>query len=118
MMECAMRANMNLQANIAKKSEPKVVPIHLWFWGVTMRTLFLLILTVVTARVAAPQVETFRTVLETPGDLIRVGLGFTVCLWLIANVFILPRDAGAFRTWTYLGTALLPLSLLCAVVVW
>jgi hypothetical protein len=117
MMDCAMHTNMNLQTNLAKKPEPKAAA-YLWFLGVAVRTIFLVILTVLTARVAAPQVETIRTVLETPGDLIRVGLGFTVCLWLIANIFILPKDAGAYRTWTYLGPALLPLSLLCAIVVW
>ena len=37
---------------------------------------------------------------------------------LPVNLFILPRDAGAYRTWMYLGLALLPLSVLCAFVVW
>jgi hypothetical protein len=30
----------------------------------------------------------------------------------------LPKDQGSYRTWLYLGLALLPLSLLCAFVVW
>jgi hypothetical protein len=29
-----------------------------------------------------------------------------------------PKDPGAYRTWMYLGPAVLPLSLLCAFVVW
>jgi hypothetical protein len=73
---------------------------------------------VVAARVASPQIETLRSVFETPGDLIRVALGFAVCVWLIVNVFILPKDAEAYRIWLYLGVAVLPLSLLCAVIVW
>jgi hypothetical protein len=117
MMKCAMGTNINLQANPVKQPNSKI-PAGVWIGGTAARTLFLVILTVLTARVAAPQVETFRSVLETPGDLIRVGLGFTVCLWLIANVFIVPKDAAAYRTWMYLGVAVLPLSLLCAFVVW
>jgi hypothetical protein len=45
-------------------------------------------------------------------------LGLTVCIWLAANLFVLPKDAGAYRTWFYLGLALLPLSILLGVVIW
>ena len=83
-----------------------------------MRSLFLIIMMVLTARVASPQIENLSSLWETPGDLIRVGLGLVVCVWLFVNVFILPKDQGSYRTWLYLGLALLPLSLLCAFVVW
>jgi hypothetical protein len=86
--------------------------------GIVVRTLFILLLVVLTARVASPQIETFRSVFETPDDLIRVILGFAVCVWCVINVFILPKDAEAYRVWIYLGVAILPLSVLCAVVVW
>lgn len=115
-----MRADMNLEANqasTARKPDPKP-PMHIWIGGVAFRTLFLLVLTVTTARVASPQIEHFRSVYETPGDLIRVLLGLGVCAWFVVNLFILPRDAGAYRTWMYLGVAVLPLSVLCAFVVW
>jgi hypothetical protein len=115
-----MRANMNLEANQAtttRKSEPKP-PIHVWIGGVAVRTLFLIVLTVLTARVASPQIERLTSLYETPGDLIRVLMGLGVCAWFIVNLFILPKDAGAYRTWMYLGIAILPLSVLCAFVVW
>ncbi len=115
-----MRANMNLeenQASTARKSDPKP-PMHIWIGGVAFRTLFLLVLTVMTARVASPQIEHLRSVYETPGDLIRVLLGLGVCTWFVVNLFILPQDAGAYRIWMYLGAAVLPLSVLCAFVVW
>jgi hypothetical protein len=86
--------------------------------GMFLRALFIGILIVVTARVASPQNESFWSAYETPGDLIRMALGLSVCLWLAVLVFILPKDAEAFRTWFYLGLAILPLALLCAVVVW
>ena len=91
---------------------------HVRVTGIIFRALFIAILIVVTARVASPQTERFWSAYETPGDLIRMGLGLSVCLWLAVHAFILPRDAEAFRTWLYLGLAILPLALLCAVVVW
>jgi hypothetical protein len=118
MRECAMSTDVNLPAvDAARKSNPGV-PVLFWIGGVAVRTIFLIIVTVITTRVASPQVENLRSVLETPSDLLRVGLGLTVCLWLIANVFILPKDTDAYRTWLYLGPAILPLSLLCAFVAW
>jgi hypothetical protein len=116
MRECAMRTNVNLPMDAAKKS-PRL-PVPFWIGGVAVRTIFLIVLTVITARVASPQLERLWSLYETPSDLIRVGLGFAVCGWLVINVFILPKDPGAYRTWLYLGPAVLPLSLLCAVVIW
>jgi hypothetical protein len=63
--------------------------------GLVMRSVFIIVLIVITARVASPQMERLRTIYETPGDLIRVVLGMAVCIWLAANLFVLPRDAGA-----------------------
>ena len=117
MMDCAMHTNVNLQVDTARKPTPKI-PVGVWIGGVAARTIFLVVLTVLTARVASPQIETIRSVFETPGDLIRVALGFAVCVWFVINLFILPKDPGAYRTWLYLGVAILPLSLLCAIVVW
>ncbi|WP_154072991.1 hypothetical protein [Bradyrhizobium erythrophlei] len=57
-----------------------------------LRALFIGILIVVTARVASPQNESFWSAYETPGDLIRMALGLSVCLWLAVHVFILPKD--------------------------
>jgi hypothetical protein len=92
--------------------------LRVWIGGIIVRSLFLIILTVLTARVASPQIEKFRTVIETPDDLIRVVLGVLVCAWIVVHLFILPKDPGAFRTWLYMGIGLLPLSFLCAYVVW
>jgi hypothetical protein len=117
MMDCAMHTNMTLQANSAKKSKSDI-PILVWIGGMAARSFFLILLTVLTARVASPQVENLWSLFETPDDLIRVALGFAVCAWLVVNLFIVPKDADAYRTWMYLGIVLLPLSVLCAIVVW
>jgi hypothetical protein len=117
MWECAMPANLDLPTNTTTKVDPKPSN-RVWFGGVLVRTLFLIVLTAITARVASPQMEHFSSLHETPGDLIRVLLGFGVCGWFIVNLFILPKDPGAYRTWMYLGVTVLPLAVLCAVVVW
>jgi F0F1-type ATP synthase membrane subunit a len=86
--------------------------------GLIFRTIFICILVVITARVANPEVEHIWSVYETPGDLIRVVLGFAVCVWLIVHLFVLPKDATGYRTWFYMGFALIPLSILLSVVIW
>jgi len=103
-----------------KTAEPSTQPpsFSLKLSGTIIRTVFILLLALLTARVASPQIEKLNSVLETPDDLIRVALGFAVCVWCVINLFILPKDAEAYRTWIYLGLAILPLSVLCAVVVW
>ena len=86
--------------------------------GAVFRALFIIAIAVLTARVAMPQIENLWTVFETPDDLIRVALGFALCVWCIVNLFILPKDAEAYRTWFYLGLAVLPLALLYTFLVW
>ena len=113
--ECAMRADMNLRGDTPRKSNSEL-PVSVWIAGVTVRALFIIMLMVVTARVASPQIENLRSVFETPSDLIRVALGFAICAWFVVQIFILPKDADAYKIWIYLGVAILPLSLLCAII--
>jgi hypothetical protein len=101
----------------AKKGEPKL-PFGVKFGGLAARTLVILALALLTAKVASPQIERLRSLPETPDDLIRVALGFAICVWCVANLFVLPKDAEAYRTWIYLGLFVLPFSLLCAFVAW
>ena len=100
------------------KDSDEKISTGVWFGGLAVRTIFIVILIVVTARVANPQVEHMWTIWETPGDVIRVALGAGVCFWLIIHIFILPKDAVGYRTWLYLGLIILPLSVLCAFAIW
>jgi F0F1-type ATP synthase membrane subunit a len=103
----------------ANKQLPDVkLSTTVWLAGLVVRTLFIAILIVITARVASPQLEHISSLYETPSDLVRVALGFAVCVWLAVHLFILPKDPGGYRTWLQLGVILLPLALLCAIVVW
>jgi len=101
-----------------KRGDGANVSTAVWLGGLAVRTTFIASLIVITARVASPQIERLWTLLDTPGDLIRVALGFAVCVWLLVHIFILPKDPGGYRTWLYLGLFLLPLTVLCAVVIW
>jgi hypothetical protein len=112
-----MSINLQAKTNRLGRSDAKPA-LPIWFAGVAARTLFLIVLTIITARVASPQIERLSSVYGTPSDLVRVLVGVGVCAWLIINLFILPKDSGAYRTWMYLGLGVIPLSMLCAVVVW
>ena len=101
----------------AKKPEPKLA-FGVKVGGVAFRTLFIIALAILTARVAMPQIEKLWSVFETPDDLIRVALGFALCVWCVINLFILPKDAEAYRTWIYIAIFVLPFALLCAFVAW
>jgi hypothetical protein len=102
---------------VAKEPAAKP-PFRLKLAGMVMRALFLMVLIAITARAASPQVENIWSIFETPGDLIRVAVGLVACAWFTAHIFIPPRDPNAYATWLYLGPAVLPLSVLCAVVIW
>ena len=112
-----MSTNIPLRATTPKLTGSKISA-GVRIGGMAARAIFIIVLTVITARVASPQVENIWSVFETPGDLIRVALGFAACGWLVVHIFILPKDVEAYRTWLYLGLVILPLSLLCAFVVW
>src|SRR5258708_15340848 len=97
---------------MAKKPSGASISPTIRFAGFVVRTIFIIILIVITARVSSPQLEHISSLYETPSDLVRVALGLMVCVWLSVNLFILPQDPGGHRTWPYIGAALLPLSLL------
>jgi len=94
------------------------VPIGLRVAAIILRSIFVCALLVVTVRVSTPQSETIWTIFDSLGDLIRVILGFVACVWIVAHLFMLPKDAEGYRTWVYLGLALVPLALACAIAVW
>jgi hypothetical protein len=86
--------------------------------GLLRRALFIGALVAVTIRGSSPQSESFASVYETPGDLIRLALGLAVCLWIAIHLFMLPRTAEGYRTWLYLGLVAAPLALAAAIAIW
>jgi len=86
--------------------------------GIISRSLLLILLCLMAARVSAPQ-HLGSTWHDVPrGDLIRALLGISFCVWMLVELFILPKDPAAYRTWIYLGVTLLPLGIVCLIVVW
>jgi hypothetical protein len=86
--------------------------------AIVSRTLFIVLLLVLTLRVSLPQSETIWTAYDTPADLVRLILGVCVCAWLVYQLFQLPKDAGSSRTWFYLGLVAVPFTLIVLFVAW
>jgi hypothetical protein len=86
--------------------------------GLLSRSLLLIVLGLMAARVSAPQ-HLGSTWYDIPrGDLIRALLGVGFCVWMLVELFILPKDPASYRTWIYLGITLLPLGVICLIVIW
>jgi hypothetical protein len=94
------------------------IPMGLRILAIVLRALFIGALVVVTLRVSSPQSESFASVYETPGDLIRLAVGFAVCLWIVIHLFMLPSTAEGYKTWVYLGLVVAPLALAAAIAIW
>jgi hypothetical protein len=94
------------------------IPVGLRISAIVLRALFIGALVAVTLRVSSPQSESFASVHETPGDLIRLALGFAVCLWIVIHLFMPPRTADGYRTWIYLGLVVAPLAWAVVVIIW
>jgi len=94
------------------------IPMSLRVLAIVLRALFIGALVAVTVRVSSPQSESLASVYETPGDFIRLALGFAVCLWIVFHIFTLPRTAEGYRTWVYLGLVVAPLALAAAIAIW
>lgn len=113
-----MQVNSKPDTTPVKTTAGTQPPIAIRIAGLVFRTLVIAVLIVATARVASPQNETLLSVYDTPADLIRLLIGLVVCAWFVVHMFILPKDAEGYRTWVYLGLAVLPLAIVMMIVIW
>jgi hypothetical protein len=99
---------------------PSDIPARLRIASIALRAVFFACLLVITLRVSMPQIKTIWTAYDTPGDLVRMALGFAACLWIAIQFFNAPtpRDAHGYRTWLYFGLAAVPFALICLIGVW
>src|SRR5260370_27258425 len=114
----AMSAKPQQLGSPSVGTPPSTIPMGLRVLAMALRAVFIGALVVVTVRVSSPQSETFSSVYETPGDLIRLALGLGVCLWIVIHLFMLPKDAEGYRTWVYLGLVVAPLALAVRCSIW
>jgi hypothetical protein len=111
-------ASVAANSNAAPASDAAPAASGLRIAAILLRTAFIFILMVLVIRVSQPQSETIWSAYETPGDLVRLWLGIGACVWLLWQLFAGPKDAHGYRTWLYLGFALVPFSLICLVAIW
>jgi hypothetical protein len=97
---------------------PSEIPARLRIAGNVLRAVFIVCLLAITVRVSMPQNETIWTVYDTPGDVVRMALGFVVFVWIAIQLFRMPKDANAYRTWLYFGLVAVPFALICLRAVW
>ena len=109
---------MSAQHPPSSELEIAAIPIGLRIVAMFLRMLFLGALVAITVRISSPQSETIWTVYETFGDLIRLALGFAVCLWIVLHLFRLPKNPETYRRWVYPGFVVAPLALAFAIAIW
>jgi hypothetical protein len=101
----------------AKRPEIRISPRQRML-ALVLRTIFIAALVVVIVHVSMPQSASLWAAYDAPADLVRLMFGFAICAWLALQLFILPTDPGAYRTWLYLGLAAVPFVVICIVGVW
>jgi hypothetical protein len=100
------------------QEQTSTVPKGMRMAGAALRAIFIVCLLLITVRVSLPQNETIWTAYDTPGDLVRLLLGFVVCLWIAIQLFRVPKEPSGYRTWLYFGLAAVPFALICLKFVW
>jgi hypothetical protein len=115
-IDLARRALPPERASPAK--DKSQIPTALWIAGTTLRAVFMACLLLITFRVSMPQNETIWTAYDTPADLARMALGLAVGVWIAIQLFRVPKDAQAYRTWLYLGLAAAPFAVICVLAIW
>jgi len=86
--------------------------------SLVLRTVFIVLLLVAIAHVSMPQSETLWTIFDTPGDVVRLLLGIAACAWLAFQLFTVPNDVHAHRTWIRLGMVAVPFMVICILAIW
>jgi hypothetical protein len=86
--------------------------------GACLRATFIILLLIATVHASLPQSESLWTIYDTPADLVRLAMGLAVGAWAAIQLFTLPKDDQAFRTWFYVGLLAIPFLIICIVATW
>lgn len=101
----------------APTQAPKVSPGHRML-SITLRAIFIASVLIAVIHLSLPQSATIWRAYEAPGDFVRLALGLAVAAWVAFQLFTLPKDPHAHRTWLYLGLAAVPFVLICIIGLW
>jgi hypothetical protein len=87
------------------------------FVGLLFRSLFIVAFALGVLWSSLPGGSGFATLnkLPTP-DLIRVALGIIISIAAVVHVFIRPKDEEAYKTWAYIGVAVVSVLLVVAAI--
>lgn len=94
------------------------VPKSLWIASVVLRTSFIVTLLILVGHASMPQTQPIWSIYDGLPDLIRLAVGAAMFVWTALQLFALPRDAHAYRTWLYLGLAGTPFLIVCIIGTW
>ena len=100
------------------ETEIAAIPKGLRILAMFLRALVFGALVAMIVYVSSPQSEAIWTIYDTPRDLIRLALGFAVCLGIVIRFFRFPKTAEAYRAWAYFGLVFAPLAVVTAIWVW
>jgi hypothetical protein len=114
----AMNANPQQPGPPSGETETATIPKGQRILAMFLRALVFGALVAMTVHLSSPQSETIWTVYDTPGDLIRLALGFAVCLWIVIRFFRFPKTAEVYRAWVNFGLVVAPLALVTAIAIW
>jgi len=106
-----------LDAVMAETSGPAISR-RLQIFVLAVRAAFMILLLVMIAHASAPQSTSLWSAYEALGDLIRVAVGLVACIGIVIQLFTLPKDIQAYRTWLFLGLVMIPFMTICVIGTW
>jgi hypothetical protein len=87
--------------------------------GIAARSIFIVVFVVVMAHFSTPaNIGRGWMVHASAGDILKLAIGWSACVWMLAQVFVVPKDAHGCKTWLYLGPVLAALLIACAIALW
>jgi len=83
------------------------VPISWKIAGTLFRSIFLIVVMLVTARISLPGSMSSAVFTHlAAADFVRGAIGIAVCVFLLVQLFRKPQDEHGYKTWTLIGFAL------------
>jgi hypothetical protein len=93
------------------------VPVYWKVAGTVCRSVFLIGLVPITARISLPDSLSRGALAHlSAADFVRAGIGIAVCIFLLVQLFRRPRDDHGYKAWSFIGLALVAVAIFVIVV--